>query len=217
MKKDFLVSRDVVFHEDIFPYSTLPQNDYTTTTIPTLPIPLDTPIDLPSTTIDPKILEIPPNLLPDLSDVVPPTPNRSTDSLDQPITKTILDAAAPEYTSHGTDLHPNTSIRRCTCQSRPPSHLKEYHINYVLPAPNTALPVKSSTHYPLSRYVSYSNISSVYRKFSYTFSHMVEPESYEQACQNPKWVEAMQSEIRTLEANKTWSLVPLPPNHHPIG
>ncbi len=46
---------------------------------------------------------------------------------------------------------------------------------------------------------------------------MVEPETYEQACRDPKWIEAMQVEITALEANKTWSMVPLPLGHRPIG
>ncbi|XP_073137802.1 uncharacterized protein [Henckelia pumila] len=37
------------------------------------------------------------------------------------------------------------------------------------------------------------------------------------ACKDSKWVEAMQTEISALEANKTWSLMPLPSGHRSIG
>nr|CAD1839765.1 unnamed protein product [Ananas comosus var. bracteatus] len=46
---------------------------------------------------------------------------------------------------------------------------------------------------------------------------MVEPDTYEQASQDSKWVEAMQAELQALEENNTWTMVPLPPGHKPIG
>ena len=65
--------------------------------------------------------------------------------------------------------------------------------------------------------MSYSHLSNAFRTFAYNVSHLAEPETYEQACQDPKWVDAMQSEIQDLKANKTWSIVPLPARHRPIG
>lgn len=35
--------------------------------------------------------------------------------------------------------------------------------------------------------------------------------NYKQAAMNPQWIQAMEKEIETLEANKTWDLVSLPP------
>lgn len=32
-----------------------------------------------------------------------------------------------------------------------------------------------------------------------------------------RWIHAIQEEIKALEENKTWSLVPLPENKHTIG
>ena len=65
--------------------------------------------------------------------------------------------------------------------------------------------------------MSYSNLSSVHRALTYNISHIVEPTTFEEACQDPKWVAAMNDEIRALEENNTWSLVPFPPGSHPIG
>lgn len=44
-----------------------------------------------------------------------------------------------------------------------------------------------------------------------------EPKSVKVALQDPKWFTAMQEEYDALERNKTWSLVPLPPNRKAIG
>lgn len=44
-----------------------------------------------------------------------------------------------------------------------------------------------------------------------------EPKSVKLALQDPKWFAAMQEEYGALERNKTWFLVPLPPNRKAIG
>lgn len=36
-----------------------------------------------------------------------------------------------------------------------------------------------------------------------------EPKSYQQACQHPQWVAAMDSELTALEENETWELTTL--------
>ena len=44
-----------------------------------------------------------------------------------------------------------------------------------------------------------------------------EPESYEEAYQNTKWLEAMKEEITALDKNQTWELVPKPKEAKPIS
>lgn len=44
-----------------------------------------------------------------------------------------------------------------------------------------------------------------------------EPSSYSQAKNDPKWVQAMESELLALEKNDTWDLVLLPPRKTAIG
>ncbi|KAL2543082.1 cysteine-rich RLK (RECEPTOR-like protein kinase) 8 [Abeliophyllum distichum] len=99
----------------------------------------------------------------------------------------------------------------------PQDQSKRLYINHALPTQDGSLPVKSSTRHPISRYVSYRNISSIHHAFTYNVSCINEPATYEAACQDPKWVAAMNDEIRALEENNTWSLVSLPPGHHLIG
>ena len=48
-------------------------------------------------------------------------------------------------------------------------------------------------------------------------SSVVVSERLEEALRDPKWVEAMQSEMDALEKNGTWTLVDLPDNKKPVG
>ena len=38
-----------------------------------------------------------------------------------------------------------------------------------------------------------------------------DPQTYQQACIDPRWKSAMEDELQYLQENNTWELVPLPP------
>ena len=40
---------------------------------------------------------------------------------------------------------------------------------------------------------------------------------FEEVSTDPRWVEAMSAEITDQDANKTWTIVPLPRRKRPIG
>ncbi|MFV0960738.1 reverse transcriptase domain-containing protein, partial [Klebsiella pneumoniae] len=44
-----------------------------------------------------------------------------------------------------------------------------------------------------------------------------EPQSYQEAIQDPRWTKAMSEEIHALNSNKTWEIVSPPPNTKIIG
>ena len=46
---------------------------------------------------------------------------------------------------------------------------------------------------------------------------LVEPKSYDEAANNPLWVEAIQTELAALYKNNTWEVVSLPPGKKAIG
>ncbi|CAL2228141.1 unnamed protein product [Prunus armeniaca] len=258
--KKFFVSRDVVFHEHIFPLSDHPPAHQTATT--TLPIPPSTSdISLPtfplthpaqadphlptsppadSAQVDPAQLPFltplsgpsfpsPSSLsMPPLSPIDggsgPPLPllGPSSTSLDPPIPSTSLNppmsstSSDPPVHLNPTDLPPLP--RRSERVKHPPSHFHDYKAHHTaLLTPGAVSSSTSGTRYPLHRYISYSGLSPAYRNFVCNISRLVEPSSYAQACQDPKWVAAMHSELQALEANHTWSLVPLPPGYRPIG
>ncbi|XP_076923351.1 uncharacterized protein LOC143585448 [Bidens hawaiensis] len=46
---------------------------------------------------------------------------------------------------------------------------------------------------------------------------VTDPVTYSQDVSSPKWIEAMRQEIQAIEKNRTWQLVPLPPEKQTIG
>ncbi|KAI5330645.1 hypothetical protein L3X38_030043 [Prunus dulcis] len=225
----FLSSRDVVFHENIFPFSTSPSENQDDTIV--LPTPSHDPLSLPEphlahnphpahdpqtqVTQDHTISDSPTPYLhpsPVALDAAPPS------SLDPSASSPPIIPDLPTIpSSPSIDTHP-PPIRKSTRTTKPPSHFKDYQAHHAaLLAPGAPSPITSGTRYPITRYVSHSNFSEHHRIFVNNISQMVEPNTYEEARNHPHWVEAMNSEITALEENNTWSLVPLPAGHRPIG
>ena len=75
----------------------------------------------------------------------------------------------------------------------------------------------SSTKFPLSQVLSYSNLSPNYKSFVFNAFTIRKPSTYNEASKSPHWCEAMTTEINVLETNQTWSLTSLPPGKTPIG
>jgi hypothetical protein len=96
--------------------------------------------------------------------------------------------------------------------------LHDYHCHL---ATSTSDPTSSSTTsgipYSLSSVLSYNRLSSSKKFFSLSVSALVEPTSYTQAVKHEEWREAMNTEIKALELNKTWTVVDLPASKHVIG
>jgi hypothetical protein len=47
-------------------------------------------------------------------------------------------------------------------------------------------------------------------------THAGEPANYTEAKDDPAWLAAMEQELKAVEQNRTWELVPLPAGHRPI-
>ncbi|KAK3012457.1 hypothetical protein RJ639_010380 [Escallonia herrerae] len=90
--------------------------------------------------------------------------------------------------------------------------------NYTLPpslAPlssssHSSSPSANSTVYPLSHNISYSKFSRTHTAFLAAISSVDDPKYFSQAVKHDHWKDAMAKEISALEANNTWTLMPLP-------
>jgi hypothetical protein len=67
--------------------------------------------------------------------------------------------------------------------------------------------VRSCTQHPLSNYVSYENLSPIFRAFT---SQEEIPNTVQDALKVPEWKEAVFKEMKALKKNGTWELVDLP-------
>jgi transposase InsO family protein len=76
---------------------------------------------------------------------------------------------------------------------------------------------RTCTSHPLSHFVSYDHLSPSFRAFSVSLSSVVVPKSYQDALSHPGWNSAMQEEMRALDMNHTWTLVPPPSGAHIVG
>ncbi|XP_062085542.1 uncharacterized protein LOC133791639 [Humulus lupulus] len=57
----------------------------------------------------------------------------------------------------------------------------------------------------------------LHKNFILAVSTQNEPSSYKDAILNNNWIQAMNLELKALQENKTWTIVPLPSNIQPIG
>ena len=115
---------------------------------------------------------------------------------------------------------PVTPIRQSTRAHKLLAYLQNYQCNNASSDPislSTVVQGNSSTNFPLSQVLSYSNLSPNYKSFVFNASTIREPSTYNEASKSPLWCEAMTAEIHALETNQTWSLTSLPPGKTPIG
>lgn len=205
--KKIFTSRDVVFHEHVFPFSNSPPENQTD--CPVLPMVFDG--HTPSLTINPPTTPTHHNS--------PPSCNPNTTTHDTSENNSPPSTSITLETDHALVLSQNEApLRRSSRPIKVPTHLQDYHVNHAtLLTPGVISSSASSTKYPLSQYISYSNFSSAYQHFVQNISHLVEPDTYEQAIKDPKWIQAMQTELKALQENNTWTMVSLPRGHKPIG
>ncbi|CAL8991370.1 unnamed protein product [Prunus brigantina] len=132
-------------------------------------------------------------------------------------------------------------------QSDPSHHTQEERIEEVMPAPeNSSAPVphqssaedviqipkranrgKPPVHYeadinakgkyPINNYVSLTRLSESRVHFVKQLAEIPVPNSVTEALEDQKWKEAMNEEMRALQKNGTWELVPLPHGKKTVG
>jgi hypothetical protein len=197
-----LVSRDVVFHEDVFPYHATFQSSH--------PQYCDLVLSLSISNYDDIDLLQSTSSNPDSVHHTPASASLNSDSV-QPF---------PVSTSNNNNnLVPIVPLRKSSRGSHKPSYLQNFHCQ--MPTSSLSSPSLSSNvsciPYTLSNVLSYDKLSLSYKHFVSTISTSIEPQYYHPAIQHPCWCEAMQAKIKVLEDNNTWTLVSLPPHKTPIG
>ena len=107
---------------------------------------------------------------------------------------------------------PSQTSRRSTRQSKPPIWMKDFIIPTQAhgPSNNTCL-------YSLGDVLHYDSSSPSYQSSITKFSADIEPKSHVQSAKDPRWVEAMEMEVKALEYNNTWEVVALHFDKRVIG
>ncbi|XP_022147777.1 uncharacterized protein LOC111016631 isoform X2 [Momordica charantia] len=222
------VSRDVVFHENIFLFHTIPHDGINVDLFPAVALPksFDFPTKHMVAEVDLSKESLPVGhndfSLPDVTTLteeilVASSPNASIlahgDSVhisnpptDVPVH--IYASDAPSSTSTDTSI----GIWRSSRDVRRPSYLRDYHCSLAHSNVLASSPLK----YKLQEYLSYDKLSPGYKRFILNVSTHHEPSFYHHAVSYFHWRDAMNAELLAMESNNTWSVV-LPPGHHSIG
>ena len=149
--------------------------------------------------------------------LVPSSIDSTTVALDYPATSSPHLPYESPPTAPSQLSPPSQTLRRSIRVSTKPSYLQSYYCNQVSASFIAPVIPKKGTSHPIQNFLSYSHLSPSYKFFCNSISSIVEPSTYTQAVKDPKWREAMATEIAALEANQTWSLTFLPPHKQPIG
>jgi transposase InsO family protein len=222
------VSRDVLFHEIIFPFQPtkalpqihslsnthIPPSSNQSPAFPATVIPTSS-TDSALTSTDSALTHTDASALPS-TDALPsiftsPHPHSPTQPCSSPPTH-----ISPQQTI----VPPVPPLRQSTRAHKLPAYLQNYHCNNASSDPvslSTVVQGTSSTKFPLSQVLSYSHLSPNYKSFVLNASTIREPSTYNEASKSPHWCEAMTAEIHALETNQTWSLTSLPHGKVPIG
>ena len=201
------ISRDVHFHESLFPFqsSDLPQylDPFDSSTL--------------SSSISLNLLSLPTvsndSVMPDFPDSAANTSIAAEcvplDCSIVPFSSSLLASDTLNVTALPHASSPQ--IRKSTRIYRLPTYLQDYSCSLLTTKPS------SSSPYDINDHLSYANLSSSYQVFALATSAEVEPEYYHQAVLSKAWQGAMDKEIGALELNHTWDVVPLPHGKFPTG
>jgi hypothetical protein len=200
-----LISRHVVHHDHILPYQPCTSNasswHYHT--------------DFTSSTTQPEFLTP--------QEITTPTPTSNPTSIDPILTEN--DISLPSPTPSSPNIIPNQSLTTTqnlpiTSNHRPvrvkhtPSYLQDYVCTH---SSASSTPSSKGILYPIFDIHSYDNLSPSHHAYTLSITHHSEPNSYMEASNDTKWIQAMDLELEVLTKTGTWSIVDLPPNIKPIG
>jgi hypothetical protein len=136
---------------------------------------------------------------------------------DQP---NIAEATVPQQQSSPLDAsipHESPSTDESQVNLEPPLRILPNRITRGIPRVSYE-PVRTSTpKYPLNNYVSYHRLSKACESFANQLSTVHVPNSVQEAIKDPRWKNAMNEEMKSLQRNATWEVIDLPAGKKPVG
>ena len=213
------ISRNVVFHENKFPFKTSELLDRSVDMFPNSILPLPAPLHFVDS---PSLFE---------NDI---EPDSSASSSSSP--STIHDTQNAETQETGISFVPITRPKRTT---RAPTYLSEYQCSLV-PSTSSSPPTSeteisfpilsissspstsqtSHTHktpYPFSSVVSYDKMNEPFQSYVFAYNAEIEPKTFRQAMKSEKWTKAANEELHALESNNTCVVESLPEGKNVVG
>ena len=230
--RQIFISRDVSFHENVFPFISsvnTPQSPFSFPHIcPNVEIPVNTmfldPIvsspNFPSSTCNPTPISS------QVLDSIPPIISNSAVPESIPSDSTVPQSALSDSahihsieldslsSSHNLPSHTSIpSLRRSSGPSKAPAYLQDYKCSIItstelsqshsLNNKSGLTTINLGTKYPISNYIDSSLLSSSYANFCSLITSIPEPRFYHEAVKDSKWKEAMNAEIAPLVSNHT--------------
>ena len=224
--KQIFISRDVSFHETVFPFIYFAYSPHTSISLhhicPNMALPHDPMFseliiassnvpssDSSSNQVSDPLLD---SSIPVILDsVIPESITPASRSLDHVLPGSVEYGSLP--LPQGLAVAPPTSILSFKRSSRPtkcPSYLQEYKCNTIMSNElSQSNPINKSgtslvtNKYPLSDYIDTSHLSPSYANFRSLITSIPEPRFYHEAIKDPKWQEAMNAKIDALVSNNT--------------
>ncbi|WVZ16876.1 hypothetical protein V8G54_009858 [Vigna mungo] len=188
------VSRNVMFHEDCFPYTSSHNSIHDSNSL-SLPIPHNYHHDYDNVNF--------PN-----NRILVPTPNDPIINTNEDNMEVQHTADPYQPTAFSDDVNivheHNDTIRRSTQSKRPPAYLTDFQTHNI-------------ARYPITDFISYNKFSSDFRNTVLSISSTTEPRTYKEASKIPQWTQAMQDELKALGVNNTWIITDLPLGKTAIG
>lgn len=192
LTKQEFSSRDVIFHESIFPYHPNYKSNFMNPVPPSMPIPnvdLSEDIYVHDTSLPNEVLNSP--IVPSSGTCDPNTDESSDKEI------SVNDIESPIHSP----VSP-VALRRSTRAHAAPNWMQDF--------------VVSKHTKPISNFA-YKSIDQPFYCFLSAITTNQDPTSFKEAIAHDHWVTAMNHELDALELNKTWELVTLPPGKHAIG
>ncbi|CAN1315366.1 Retrovirus-related Pol polyprotein from transposon TNT 1-94 [Linum perenne] len=95
--------------------------------------------------------------------------------------------------------------RRSSRNTRPPPYLADYITSHA------------KSNYPITSFTTYDQLSSKHKLYALNTTNLTEPRTFDEAVKEEHWRNAMRAELQALEDNQTWDIVDCPEGKKPVG